>query len=153
MEVNSLNNSQYPMLMVEDYTTNRESETLSSQFMPFNVSSLGSNILKTTPQIKALYLTPFDANRVENSFKSVPTMDRWMNEYTTAYTTKEHDVSERSFKVWFNKDDKTLIKSDWPKLFWPETMKTATFLTNRSLTSSISNRSFRTLYGGCYWVN
>ncbi|GAU24969.1 hypothetical protein TSUD_312040 [Trifolium subterraneum] len=67
---------------------------------------------------------------------------------TTAYTPQQNGVSERKNRTLLNMIRSMLVCKNVPKIFWPEALKWATYILNRSPTISVKNMTPEEAWSG-----
>lgn len=62
-------------------------------------------------------------------------------EYTTAYTPQLNGVAERMNRTLVEKGRSLLVQANLPKLLWGEALLASAYLTNRSITNAVKNKT------------
>lgn len=62
-------------------------------------------------------------------------------EYTTAYSPQLNGVAERMNRTLVEKGRSLLLQANLPKYLWNESILTAVYLTNRSITNAVNNKT------------
>jgi len=83
-----------------------------------------------------------------NSFNEFCSIEGTKRQLTTAYTPQQNGVSERNNRTIMNMVRCLLAGRDVPKVFWPEAVKWATYVLNRSPTLSVKDVTLEETWSG-----
>ncbi|CAJ2663992.1 unnamed protein product [Trifolium pratense] len=141
--------NRYFMTLTDDYSRKTWTYVMSEKSNAFNVFKTFKALVENESGYKIVCLrTDRGGEFTSEIFNNFCSENGIKRQLTTAYTPQQNGVSERKNRTLLNMVRSMLAGRNVPKKFWPEAVKWATYVLNRSPTLSVKDSTPEEAWSG-----